>query len=336
MGSFGNQGFVKVTPAHDPNDYELERDTTQTFITIFDEKGILNSECGEFAGLERLDARDKIVKRLDELGFIEKIEEHTHQVGHCYRCKNVVEPYISKQWFVKKEFAKPSIEKVNGGEAKFFPPHWINSYNGWMSELRDWCISRQLWWGHRIPVFYCKDCNHEWVEEESEPKSCPKCGSLNIYQDPDVLDTWFSSGLWPFSTLGWGNGDIFKGELWNEDDLKEFYPNSLLITGFDILFFWVARMLMMGEHFMGELPFRDIYLHALVKDEKGDKMSKSKGNVIDPLEMIERYLSRFSKIYSSTPKQVQGRRFKLKCREARSQRQKLCQLTPLWLQTFYF
>ncbi len=254
-------GVVKVTPAHDPNDYEVGKRHNLEFITIFDEKGILNSECGEFAGIERLEAREKIVKRLYELGFIEKIEEHTHQVGHCYRCKNVVEPYISKQWFVKKEFAKPSIEKVNGGEAKFFPPHWINSYNGWMGELRDWCISRQLWWGHRIPVFYCKDCGHEWVEEESEPKSCSKCGSSDIYQDPDVLDTWFSSGLWPFSTLGWGNGDIFKGELWREDDLKEFYPNSLLITGFDILFFWVARMLMMGEHFMDELPIRDINLH---------------------------------------------------------------------------
>ncbi len=202
------------------------------------------------------------------------------------------------------------MSKVNGGEAKFFPPHWINSYNGWMGELRDWCISRQLWWGHRIPVFYCRDCGHEWVEEENEPKSCPKCGSSNIYQDPDVLDTWFSSGLWPFSTLGWGNGDIFKGELWNENDLDEFYPNSLLITGFDILFFWVARMLMMGEHFMGELPFRDIYLHALVKDEKGDKMSKSKGNVIDPLEMIERY-SADSLRFTLALLAVQGRDIKL-------------------------
>ncbi len=303
-------GVVKVTPAHDPNDYEVGKRHNLDFITIFDEKGILNSECGEFTGLERLEAREKIVKRLDELGFIEKIEEHTHQVGHCYRCKNVVEPYISKQWFVKKEFAKPSIDKVNGGEAKFFPPHWINSYNGWMGELRDWCISRQLWWGHRIPVFYCRDCSHEWVEEEREPKSCPKCGSSDIYQDPDVLDTWFSSGLWPFSTLGWGNGDIFKGELWREDDLKEFYPNSLLITGFDILFFWVARMLMMGEHFMDELPFRDIYLHALVKDEKGDKMSKSKGNVIDPLEMIERY-SADSLRFTLALLAVQGRDIKL-------------------------
>jgi valyl-tRNA synthetase len=303
-------GVVKVTPAHDPNDYEVGKRHNLEFITIFDEKGILNSECGEFAVLERLEARDKIVKRLAELGFIEKIEEHTHQVGHCYRCKNVVEPYISKQWFVKKEFAKPSIEKVNGGEAKFFPSHWINSYNGWMGELRDWCISRQLWWGHRIPVFYCRDCSHEWVEEEEKPKSCPKCSSLDIYQDPDVLDTWFSSGLWPFSTLGWGNGDIFKGELWREDDLKEFYPNSLLITGFDILFFWVARMLMMGEHFMDELPFRNIYLHALVKDEKGDKMSKSKGNVIDPLEMIERY-SADSLRFTLALLAVQGRDIKL-------------------------
>ncbi len=303
-------GFVKVTPAHDPNDYEVGKRHDLEFITIFDEKGILNSYCGEFKGLERLEARDKIVEKLKDEGFIEKIEEHNHQVGHCYRCKNIVEPYISKQWFVKKEFASSSIEKVNSGEAQFFPSHWINSYNAWMSELRDWCISRQLWWGHRIPVFYCRDCNHEWVEDENEPTSCPKCGSENIYQDPDVLDTWFSSGLWPFSTLGWGNGDVFKGELWNESDMEEFYPNTLLITGFDILFFWVARMLMMGDNITGELPFRDIYLHALVKDEKGEKMSKSKGNVIDPLVTIDKY-STDALRFTLAVLAVQGRDIKL-------------------------
>ncbi len=303
-------GFVKVTPAHDPNDYEVGKRHDLEFITIFDEKGILNSYCGEFEGLERLEAREAIMERLKKEGFVEKIEEHNHQVGHCYRCKNVVEPYISQQWFVKKEFASSSIKKVNSGEAKFFPNHWINSYNAWMSELRDWCISRQLWWGHQIPVFYCRDCDNEWVEDGDTPTKCSKCNSTNIYQDPDVLDTWFSSGLWPFSTLGWGNGDEFKGELWNEDDIKNFYPNNLLITGFDILFFWVARMLMMGENITKELPFKDIYLHALVKDEKGEKMSKSKGNVIDPLVTIEKY-STDALRFTLAVLAVQGRDIKL-------------------------
>ena len=303
-------GVVKVTPAHDPNDYEVGKRHNLEFITIFDDKGILNEYCGEFKGLERLEARDTIVDRLERDGFIEKIEEHNHQVGHCYRCKNVVEPYISKQWFVKKEFAKSSIDKVNSGEARFFPSHWINSYNAWMGELRDWCISRQLWWGHQIPVFYCRDCGNEWVEDEDRPISCPKCSSKNIYQEPDVLDTWFSSGLWPFSTLGWGNGDAFKGELWSESDLDEFYPNTLLITGFDILFFWVARMLMMGDNITGRLPFRDIYLHALVKDEKGEKMSKSKGNVIDPLDTIDKF-STDALRFTLAVLAVQGRDIKL-------------------------
>jgi len=282
-------GMVKVTPAHDPNDYEVGKRHDLEFITVFDEKGILNDFAGEFKGLERLEARDVIVKRLEEEGFIEKIEEHTHQVGHCYRCKNVVEPYISKQWFVRSDTARGSIEKVNEGLVKFFPPHWINSYNAWMNDLRDWCISRQLWWGHRIPVFYCSDCGHEWATQQEHPDMCPHCSSKNIEQDPDVLDTWFSSALWPFSTLGWGNGDPVMDRLFEGSDLKEFYPNSLLITGFDILFFWVARMMLMGETFMGELPFEHIYLHALVRDEHGQKMSKSKGNVIDPLDMVEKY-----------------------------------------------
>jgi valyl-tRNA synthetase len=282
-------GLVKVTPAHDTNDYEVGKRHDLEFITVFDEKGILNDFAGEFKGLERLEAREIIVKRLDEEGFIEKIEEHTHQVGHCYRCKNIVEPYISKQWFIRNEIAKSSIEKTNAGEAEFFPSHWINSYNSWMGELRDWCISRQLWWGHRIPVFYCDACQHEWASLEEEPTQCPHCSSTDIKQDPDVLDTWFSSALWPFSTLGWGNGDSESDRLFQSDDLKNFYPNTLLITGFDILFFWVARMMMMGETFMGDLPFKHIYLHALVRDEKGDKMSKSKGNVIDPLDMVEKY-----------------------------------------------
>jgi len=282
-------GVVKVTPAHDQNDYEVGKRHDLEFITVFDEKGILNEYAGEFQGLERLASRDIIVKRLEEEGFMVKIEDHKHQVGHCYRCKNIVEPYISKQWFVRKEVADKSIEKTNAGEAQFFPPHWINSYNSWMGDLRDWCISRQLWWGHQIPVFYCDDCEHEFASQEEHPEACPKCASKNLTQDPDVLDTWFSSALWPFSTLGWGNGDVEMDKLFKSNDMKDFYPNTLLITGFDILFFWVARMMMMGENFNGQLPFNHIYLHALVRDEKGEKMSKSKGNVIDPLDMVNKY-----------------------------------------------
>jgi valyl-tRNA synthetase len=286
--SFGT-GVVKVTPAHDPNDNEVGQRHNLEYITIFDEKGILNEHCGEFKGLERLEARDKIVERLQEEGFVEKIEDHIHQVGHCYRCKNVVEPYISKQWFVSKDFAKNTIADVNSGKATFFPSHWLNSYNAWMRDLRDWCISRQLWWGHQIPVMHCNSCKKHFAFEGDVPKVCEHCGSEDIYQDKDVLDTWFSSGLWPFSTLGWGNGEALKNQKWFEGDLEEFYPNDLLITGFDILFFWVARMLMMGRELLGELPYPHIYLHALVKDAKGEKMSKSKGNVIDPLLMVEKY-----------------------------------------------
>lgn len=306
--SFGT-GVVKVTPAHDTNDYEVGLRHNLEFIKCFDEKGILNDYCGEFKGLERLEARPIIVKKLQDEGFIVKIEEHIHQVGHCYRCKNIVEPYISKQWFVKKEVAKKSIEKTYAGEAKFHPSHWLNSYRAWMDELRDWCISRQLWWGHRIPVFYCDSCNHQWATKEDEPKMCPKCGKEHIHQDPDVLDTWFSSALWAFSPLGWGNnGQMSK--TFGDNDLKDFYPNSLLITGFDIMFFWVARMMMMGEHFMGQLPFKDIYMHALVRDEHGAKMSKSKGNVIDPLDMVETHsadIIRFTLAYLA----IQGRDIKL-------------------------
>ena len=305
--NFGT-GIVKVTPAHDPNDYEVGKRHHLQFITIFDEKGILNKECGEFEGSERLGARDMIVRKLENHGFIEKIEPHTHQVGRCYRCKNIVEPYISKQWFVKAKIADNATKKTNDGDLKFHPSHWINSYNSWMGELRDWCISRQLWWGHRIPVFYCKSCDNEWASENDE-KVCPRCDSKKIYQDPDVLDTWFSSGLWPFSTLGWGNGEMEK-DKWNEDDLKDFYPNNLLITGFDILFFWVARMMFSGEHFKKDLPFNDVYLHALVRDEYGNKMSKSKGNVIDPLDMVKDF-SADTLRFTLAILAVQGRDIKL-------------------------
>ena len=302
-------GIVKVTPAHDPNDYEVGKRHDLEFITCFDEKGILNDYAGEFSGLERLKAREPIVKKLQDEGYIVKIEDHVHQVGHCYRCKNIVEPFISKQWFVRNEVAKSSIEKTYNGMTKFFPAHWINSYSAWMDELRDWCISRQLWWGHRIPVFYCDDCDHEWADKNDKPDACPHCASKNFKQDPDVLDTWFSSALWAFTPLGWGNNGKM-GDKYNKTDLADFYPNSLLITGFDILFFWVARMMMMGEHFRGELPFKHIYMHALVRDESGAKMSKSKGNVIDPLDMVEEFsadIVRFSLCFLA----VQGRDIKL-------------------------
>lgn len=284
--SFGT-GLVKVTPAHDVNDYEVGLRHGLDFVVVFDEKGVLNENCLEFKGLDRLKARELVVKKLEEEGFIEKIEKHNNQVAYCYRCKNVVEPYISKQWFVSKDIAKQSIEQVADSKMKFFPSHWINSFNAWMRELKDWCISRQLWWGHQIPVYYC-ECSHEFASKD-EPKHCPKCKGVNFKQDEDVLDTWFSSGLWAMSTLGWGNRGFKEGELYNSDDLKNFYPNSLLITGFDILFFWVARMMFQSTNALKELPFKEVYLHALVKDELGRKMSKSLGNIIDPKELIKDY-----------------------------------------------
>ena len=302
-------GLVKVTPAHDQNDYEVGKRHNLEFITVFDEKGILNDKCDKFAGLERLEARDIVVAELEKLGNVEKIEDYENQVGYCYRCKNVVEPYISQQWFVRADIAKEAISKVNSGEAEFFPKHWINSFNAWMRELKDWCISRQLWWGHRIPVFYC-DCGHQWADERESPDVCPKCGGKNFTQDPDVLDTWFSSGLWPISTLGWGNGEALKNEKWFEEDLSEFYPNTMLITGFDILFFWVARMMFQCQNAMGELPFRDIYLHALVKDKDGKKMSKSSKNVVDPLLKIDEFSADILR-FTLTILCVQGRDLRL-------------------------
>ena len=281
-------GAVKVTPAHDTNDYEVGKRHNLEQIVIFDKHGILNENAGEFAGLERLEAREKIIEKLESLGFVEKIEDYKNKTGHCYRCGNVVEPYISKQWFLKKEAAQKAIAKINVDVSHFYPPQWKNNYNAWMRELRDWCISRQLWWGHQIPVFYCESCGGQFASVES-PKACKHCGSEAVKQDPDVLDTWFSSALWPFSTLGFGNGKWGEGEVWQSSDLEEFYPNSLLITGFDILFFWVARMLMMGEHFLSKLPYPDIDHNALLRDEFGNKMSKSKCNVVNPLEKIEEY-----------------------------------------------
>ena len=302
-------GVVKVTPAHDQNDYEVGKRHGLEFLTIFDEKGILNEYCGEFAGLERLKARDIVAQKLLSLGFVEKIEDYKNQVGYCYRCKNVVEPYISKQWFVRADIAQKAIADANNGAVKFYPAHWINSFNAWMRELKDWCISRQLWWGHQIPVFYC-DCGHEWADENENPAHCPKCGGMKFHQDPDVLDTWFSSGLWPISTLGWGNSENYKNEKWNESDLSEFYPNSMLITGFDILFFWVARMMFQCENAVGDVPFRDVYLHALVKTADGSKMSKSSGNIIDPLDKIDEYSADILR-FTLTLLCVQGRDLRL-------------------------
>ena len=302
-------GVVKVTPAHDQNDYEVGKRHGLEFLTIFDEKGILNEYCGEFAGLERLKARDIVAQKLLNLGFVEKIEDYKNQVGYCYRCKNVVEPYISKQWFVRADISQKAIADANNGAVKFYPAHWINSFNAWMRELKDWCISRQLWWGHQIPVFYC-DCGHEWADENENPAHCPKCGGTKFHQDPDVLDTWFSSGLWPISTLGWGNGENYKNEKWNESDFSEFYPNSMLITGFDILFFWVARMMFQCENAVGDVPFRDVYLHALVKTADGSKMSKSSGNIIDPLDKIDEYSADILR-FTLTLLCVQGRDLRL-------------------------
>ena len=430
-------GVVKVTPAHDENDYAVGKAHALESIVIFDEKGVLNDYALGFAGRDRLEARADIVEALQQAGAVEKIEPYSNQVGVCYRCGSVIEPYVSRQWFIGEGIAANTIEKVNAqrdsalgshssdfvdfgatadhqsssapkstksttsntanprileedkqnaqesssradeigvaihkstradsstaatlseqakdsrivdeksglfkdsqgralgvrnrresaeiadlslqaestkeAQARFHPPQWLNNFNAWMRDLRPWCISRQLWWGHRIPVWYCQNsaCGHIYASKNESESTCPKCHS-SVLQDPDVLDTWFSSGLWAFSTLGWGNGGACK-EQYNAADLARFYPNSLLITGFDILFFWVARMLFSGESLLGELPFRDVYLHALVRDEFGQKMSKSKGNVIDPLAMIEEFGAdslRFALAYSC----AQGRDVRL-------------------------
>ncbi len=280
-------GAVKVTPAHDINDYDVGIRHKLESIVVFDKYGILNEHCGEFNGIERLHAREKIIQKLQDEGFVEDIQDYTNKIGKCYRCGNIIEPYISKQWFVKADIAKGAIRRVANNETTFYPSQWKNNYNAWMRDLRDWCISRQLWWGHRIPVFYC-ECGNEFASIESSPK-CPKCNKDKVTQDSDVLDTWFSSALWSHSTLGFRNGDFGKGTLWSSNDLEKFHPNSLLITGFDILFFWVARMLLSADVNCSEIAFKDIYLHALVLDEKGQKMSKSKGNVIDPLTLCKEY-----------------------------------------------
>ncbi len=273
-------GAVKMTPAHDPNDFEVGKRHNLEIIRIMDDKGIINEKGGKYAGMDRYEARKAIVKDLDEAGLLVKIKEHTHNVGTHDRCGTTVEPIISKQWYVKMEsLAKPAIEVVKNKKTKFVPERFEKTYFNWMENIQDWCISRQLWWGHRIPVYYCKDCGEMMVLEEA-PCKCSKCGSTNIEQDKDVLDTWFSSALWPFSTLGWPN---------KTEDLEYFYPTNTLVTGYDIIFFWVARMIFSGLHNMDETPFDTVLIHGIIRDSQGRKMSKSLGNGVDPLDVIDQY-----------------------------------------------
>ncbi|MCB2184261.1 MAG: valine--tRNA ligase [Desulfobulbaceae bacterium] len=273
-------GALKVTPAHDLNDFEISRRHDLPFVKVMDDNGNMNVEAGPYAGLDRFACREQVVKDLEKQGYLEGIEDYQHGVGHCYRCNTVVEPALSKQWFVSvKPLAEKAIEAVKNGDIKIHPKTWENTFFDWMYNIRDWCISRQIWWGHQIPAWTCEACG-KMIVSETDPASCPECDSRQLLQETDVLDTWFSSALWPFSTLGWPD---------KTDELKFFYPTSVLITSFDILFFWVSRMMMMGLHFMDEVPFKDVYLHALVRDAEGQKMSKSKGNVMDPLLVMDKF-----------------------------------------------
>ncbi|MGO9262562.1 MAG: valine--tRNA ligase [Bryobacteraceae bacterium] len=273
-------GVVKVTPAHDLNDFEAGRRHNLPSIRVIDENGAMTAAAGPYAGLDRFEARKRVVAALEALGALAKVEKYTLSLGTCQRCKTVVEPLVSTQWFVKtKPLAEKAIHAVETGRIEFIPANWVKTYNEWMYNIRDWCISRQLWWGHRIPAWHCGECREIVVAREA-PSTCPRCGSSHLTQDPDVLDTWFSSALWPFSTLGWPDAT---------EDLAVYYPTALLITGFDILFFWVARMAMMGIEFMGDVPFRQVYIHGLVRDADRQKMSKTRGNVVDPLVVTEKY-----------------------------------------------
>ena len=288
-------GAVKMTPAHDPNDFEVAQRHNLEVITVTNDDGTMNENAGKFAGMDPMACRKAVVEELDRLGLLVKIEDYNHNVGFCYRHETTpVEPRLSEQWFVKmKPLAEPAIEAVKAGKTKFVPDRFSKIYYNWMENIRDWCISRQLWWGHQIPAWYCDDCGEMTVSREN-PECCPKCGG-KLHQDEDVLDTWFSSALWPFSTLGWPD---------QTEDLKYFYPTSMLVTGYDIIFFWVARMIFSGIENMGETPFETVLIHGLVRDEQGRKMSKSLGNGVDPLEIVEEYGAdalRFSLVMGVSP-----------------------------------
>ena len=288
-------GVVKITPAHDPNDFEVGLRHNLPVINIMTDQAVINENGGKYCGMDRYTARKAVVKDLEEGGFLVKVEPMKHNVGSCYRCNSVVEPRVSKQWFVKMEpLAKPAIDTVKNGEIKLIPARFEKTYYNWMENIKDWCISRQLWWGHRIPAWYCADCG-EVIVSKADVYTCPKCGSKNVSQDEDTLDTWFSSALWPFSTLGWPEENL---------DLKYFYPTSTLVTGYDIIFFWVARMIFSGLEYTGKAPFNTVLFHGIVRDDQGRKMSKSLGNGIDPLEEIDKYGAdalRFTLATGNTP-----------------------------------
>jgi len=292
--SFGT-GAVKITPAHDPADFEMGLRHNLPEIFVIGKDGVLTEEAGKYAGLTREEARSQVVQDLAKLGFLVKVEDYTHAVGHCYRCSTTIEPLVSEQWFVRmKPLAEPAIQVVKDGRIRFVPERFTKIYLNWLENIKDWCISRQLWWGHRIPVWYCKDCG-EMICAVDDPKECTKCGSDKLEQDPDVLDTWFSSALWPFSTMGWPE---------KTKELDFYYPTSVLVTGRDIIFFWVARMIFMGLEFMKDVPFHEVFIHGLILDALGRKMSKSLRNGIDPLEVIEKYGAdtlRFTLVTGNTP-----------------------------------